>query len=212
MKKYVVLSILFILPIAVYMFFATGVNNFAKLPILSETVEEPIAFKTAEGETVSLKDHITVLAFMGSSPMEYKIGAYNLAHKIFKKNEGFEEFQFLFIYPEAAKEDALTLENKVAEIASTERWISAFGSEKDIVKMFQSLKVPYSLENNANTPYVFIIDKEGNLRGRNDDEDVGMMYGYNAMDIAEINNKMSDDVKVLLAEYRRALKKYKADR
>ncbi|WP_203294416.1 hypothetical protein [Luteirhabdus pelagi] len=212
MKKYVVLSILFILPIAVYMFFATGVNNFAKLPVLSKTIEEPTAFKTAEGEAVTLKDHITVLAFMGRSPMEYKIGAYNLAHKIFKKNEGFEEFQFLFIYPKAATEDALTLENKVAEIASTERWISAFGSEKDIISMFQSLKVPYSLENNTNTPYVFIIDKEGNLRGRNDDEDVGMMYGYNAMDIAEINNKMSDDVKVLLAEYRRALKKYKADR
>ena len=50
------------------------------------------------------------------------------------------------------------------------------------------------------------------LRGRNDDEDVGMLYGYDARDFAEINNKMDDDVKVILAEYRLELKKYKADR
>jgi len=50
------------------------------------------------------------------------------------------------------------------------------------------------------------------LRGRDDDEDAGVLYGFKAQDIAEVNNKMSDDVKVLLAEYRLALKKYKADR
>jgi hypothetical protein len=34
------------------------------------------------------------------------------------------------------------------------------------------------------------------------------LYGFNAESVAEINNKMLDDVKVILAEYRRALKKY----
>ncbi len=38
------------------------------------------------------------------------------------------------------------------------------------------------------------------------------MYGYDASNYAEINNKMGDDVKVILAEYRLALKKYKAER
>ena len=38
------------------------------------------------------------------------------------------------------------------------------------------------------------------------------MYGYNSSDIAEISNKMVADVKVILAEYRRALKKYNSDR
>jgi hypothetical protein len=56
---------------------------------------------------------------------------------------------------------------------------------------------------------VYIIDKEGNLRGRDDDEDNlnGRMFGYNSSSVAEINNKMVDDVKVILAEYRLALKK-----
>jgi hypothetical protein len=45
------------------------------------------------------------------------------------------------------------------------------------------------------------------LRGRDDDEDVGTLFGYNASSVAELNNKMTDDVKVILAEYRLALKK-----
>ena len=74
------------------------------------------------------------------------------------------------------------------------------------------MKSDIALDSNISTPYVFIIDKERTLRGRDDDEDEGVMYGFDSSNIAEINNKMSDDVKVLLAEYRRALKKYNTDR
>ena len=54
---------------------------------------------------------------------------------------------------------------------------------------------------------MFIIDRYLNLRGRDDDEDIGKLYGFNAESVAEINNKMVDDVKIILAEYRLALKK-----
>ena len=67
---------------------------------------------------------------------------------------------------------------------------------------------PYTLDNFLHTPQVFILDKKGSLRGRDDDEDVGKLYGYNSGSVAEINAKMKDDVKVILAEYRLALKKY----
>ena len=55
---------------------------------------------------------------------------------------------------------------------------------------------------------VYIIDRDGNLRGRDDDDFVG----YDARSAAEINNTMVDDVKVILAEYRLALKKYNQTR
>ncbi len=64
------------------------------------------------------------------------------------------------------------------------------------------------MDENLQTPFVFIVDKEGNLRGRDDDEDKGLLYGYDSRRVAELNSKMNDDVKVILAEYRRALKKY----
>ena len=62
------------------------------------------------------------------------------------------------------------------------------------------------------SPYVFIIDKDRSLRGRDDDDDLGLLYGFDSSDYSEVNNKMSDDVRVILAEYRLALKKYNSKR
>ena len=67
------------------------------------------------------------------------------------------------------------------------------------------LKTNLSLDSNLGTPYVFIIDRDSNLRGRDDDD--GVKYGYDSRSVADINNNMLDDVKVILAEYRMALKK-----
>ena len=73
---------------------------------------------------------------------------------------------------------------------------------------FLSLNISIDLDEDGSTPYVFIIDKNRSLRGRNDDEDVVTLYGYDARSVAQINKKMIDDVKVILAEYRLALKIY----
>ena len=62
---------------------------------------------------------------------------------------------------------------------------------------------------------VYLLDKELNLRGRDQqgDDENQIMYGYNIESVAELNNKMEDDIKVLLYEYRAAFKnKNKADR
>ena len=57
-------------------------------------------------------------------------------------------------------------------------------------------------------PHVFLIDKDRNLRGRDDDEDVGLLYGFDSSDYSEINNKMRMMMYVfLLAEYRLVIKK-----
>ena len=81
-----------------------------------------------------------------------------------------------------------------------------------IAQVFLSLQNKQELDAHHASDWVYIIDKDRNLRGRKADEDEGVKYGFNAADYAEINNKMGDDVKVILAEYRLALKKYKAKR
>ncbi len=212
MKKYLVLGILFLLPITVYVFFASGKNNFATLPVLTPSVSELQGFTTLDGKKVQLENRITVLGFFGSDLEAHRAYAYNLAHKIYTKNHQFSEFQFVILLPEGAEEQARNIEEKLKQIAPTDAWFFAFGSEENIREVFGSLKSDLSLDSNLSTPYVFIIDKERSLRGRDDDEDEGIMYGFDSSTIAEINNKMSDDVKVLLAEYRRALKKYNSDR
>ncbi|QQX77914.1 MULTISPECIES: hypothetical protein [Aequorivita] len=212
MKKYLVLGILFLLPITAYVFFASGENNFATLPTLTPSIAELHDFETLEGKPVQLEKHITVLGFFGSDLEAHRAYAYNLAHKIYSKNHQFNEFQFVILLPKGTEAQARSIEEKLKQIAPTDAWFFAFGSEESIREVFQSLKSNITLDKNVSTPYVFIIDKERSLRGRDDDDDEGIMYGFDSSNIAEINNKMSDDVKVLLAEYRRALKKYNTDR
>lgn len=212
MKKYLVLSILFILPITAYVFFSLSTNYFKPLPILTEKVAELDGFLTLDGGSVELENHITVLGFFGRDLEAHRAYAYNLAHKIYTKNHSFREFQFVILLPEGTQSQARGVQQKLAEIAPTDSWLFAFGSEDQITKVFQSLQSDITIDAGFSTPYVFIIDKERNLRGRDDDKDHGVMFGFDSSQIAEINNKMSDDVKVLLAEYRRALKKYGSSR
>ena len=207
-KKKIVLGVLFLLPIAIYMFFATGVNNFGKLPVLSQDVVSVSNFKDLKGAPVTLDNKITILGFFGDTPLQTKAYTYNLAHKIYKKNHEYKEFQFLILLPQSARNGAKILTNKISEIAPTTAWKYAFGTPQAIQEAFTSLNSGYSLDSSLASSFVFIIDKDAHLRGRNDDQDMpdGLVYGYNSADIGDINNRMSDDVKVVLAEYRKETK------
>lgn len=190
------------------MFFATGVNNFGKLPVLSQDVVSVSNFKDLNGAPVTLDNKITILGFFGDTPLQTKAYTYNLAHKIYKKNHEYKEFQFLILLPQSARNGAKILTNKISEIAPTTAWKYAFGTPQAIQEAFTSLNSGYSLDSSLASSFVFIIDKDAHLRGRNDDQDMpdGFVYGYNSADIGDINNRMSDDVKVVLAEYRKETK------
>lgn len=211
-KKIIVLSVLFLLPITVYIFFATGKDNFVKLPTLSYGVSELDDFQPVSEDSVRFENRITVLTFFGSDVEAKKANAFNLAHKIYKKNHQFSEFQFVTLITEDQVAQTLQLKKELADIEDPKHWYFATGTPKSIERVFASLQSDDILDANYATDYVYIIDKERNLRGRDDDEDMGRLFGFNAADYAEINNKMSDDIKVVLAEYRLELKKYKADR
>ena len=211
-KKYIVLVILFVLPILVYLFFASGVNKFAKLPVITENVASLQSFSMEDGTTPSLKDHITILGFFGDDVLNKKANAFNLAHKIYKKNYDFQDFQFMILTTPSQKDEVKELKEEISQIANPVNYNFAYGDVSAIKRVFESLNTNLSIDAQGGSDYVFIIDKNRSLRGRNDDEDFGVLYGFNATDYAEINNKMGDDVKVILAEYRLALKKYKSNR
>jgi hypothetical protein len=212
-KKYFVLTILFIFPIVIYLFFASGKNNFALLPVLTEQIDELKDWNTLSGNPVQLQDRITVIGFWGDDLANKKGDALNLNQKIYKRFYQFNDFQFVMVLREGQQEEVETLKSELKTGVGTDlvKWNFIFGSDDQIDHLYQSLKTPLTLTNNKSLPYVFIIDKERNLRGRDDDEDVGTLYGFNAQSVAEINNKMVDDIKVILAEYRRAWKKYNKD-
>ena len=211
-KKFVILGILFLLPIIAYLFFSSGINHFAKLPILTKNVLEIDQFKTENGASKLLKDHITILCFFGNNLELSKANAFNLAHKIYKKNFQFKNFQFVILTPDGSQSQVKSLKEELSEIENAVNWNFVYSSPNEIEKVFNSLGSNYSLDANMASPYVFIIDKDRSLRGRDDDDDLGLLYGFDSSDYSEVNNKMSDDVRVILAEYRLALKKYNSKR
>ena len=85
------------------------------------------------------------------------------------------------------------------------KWNFIFLDTDIINKVYNSLNSGLDLDNNLGSPYVYIVDKNKSLRGRNDDN--VLKSGYDSRSVADINNFMVDDVKVILAEYRLALKK-----
>ncbi|MBT7555187.1 MAG: hypothetical protein HN599_07875, partial [Flavobacteriaceae bacterium] len=131
----------------------------------------------------------------------------NLNQKIYKRFYKFNDFQFVMIQPDGTEELTNQLKNELKKGTNTDlvKWSFVTISDQNILDVFQSLKTDFNLDLNLGTPYVFIIDRDGKLRGRDDNEDT--KYGYDSRSVADINNNMVDDVKVILAEYRMALKK-----
>ena len=208
MKKTFVLVVLFILPLVAYLFFASGVNNFGKLPILTEGVLDI----PENIDKITFEDKITVLGFLGNNVELKKGNAFNLNQKIYKPFYEFNDFQMVMIMPIGTEDKVDELKAELGNLVDIKNWKFIFVEDEEIRSVFNSLKTNLSLDENLGTHYVFIIDKKKNLRGRTDDEEEVTKYGFKATSVAELNNKMEDDVKIILAEYRMALKKNNADR
>ncbi len=217
LKKYLVLGILFIFPIVVYLFFASGINNFAKLPILQKNIAEIAEWQTLSGKNVQLENNISIIGFWGNDLDYRKLDAFNLNQKIYKRFYKFKDLQFIMVVLNDNQDKLLKIIDELKKGSSEDmsKWKFILGDETKIQGLFSSLGSDIELNNKLSTPFVFIVDKDKNLRGRDDDNSMGTLYGYNSSSVAELTKKMTDDIKVILAEYRLALKKnnkYKLDR
>ncbi len=217
LKKYLVLGILFIFPIVVYLFFATGINNFAKLPVLKKNIADISEWETLSGKNVKLENNISIIGFWGNDLDLRKFDAFNLNQKIYKRFHKFKDLQFLMVVLNDNQDKSLEILDELKRGSSEDmsKWKFILGDELKIQGLFSSLGSDIKLNKKLSTPFVFIIDKDRNLRGRDDDKQTGTLYGYNSSSVAELTKKMTDDIKIILAEYRLALKKnnkYKLDR
>lgn len=210
MKKTFVLAVLFLLPIIAYLFFLSGTTNFGKLATLTVNVNEVPPLNDA----VALKDRISIVGFLGSDINSKRSNVLNLNQKIYKRFYEFNDLQFVMLVPNGTESKVTSLKEELSALANTEKWNFVQSSEKQIQDFFNSLKTNLKLDETMATPYVFIIDKDLKLRGRDEDikEKTKIKYGFNSESVAELNNEMVDDVKIILAEYRLALKKNNVDR
>ena len=209
-KKRFVLIALFVFPLLFFLILSTGINNFKKLPTLTNTVSLDVL-----EDSIPLSDHVTVLCFLGNDVATKKGGFFNLNQKIYKEFYGYRPFQIIAVFPKSSKDDVDKLKSDLGAFTDMSKW-NFFAMEKETIKkLHQNLKTKKILDTSLYSKQVYLLDKELNLRGRNQegDDESQIMYGYNIESVAELNNKMEDDIKVLLYEYRAAFKnKNKADR
>jgi hypothetical protein len=210
MKKNAVLLILFILPIVAYLFFATGVNKFMFLPTVTPNIPDVAHWKTLDGKPVTLNKKISILGFAGHKVLTRKGNYFNLNQKIYLKNKDFTDFQFVIIAPTGSEQNVRVLLNGLKSLSDTSKWLFVFAPQAEIEVFFSKLKLKGKLDADGGSNFVYIIDKKRNLRGRKDPKEY--KEGYNAISPADVYNEMTDDVKVILAEYRLALKRNNADR
>ncbi len=215
MKKYIVLFVLFFLPIVAYLFFASGVHNFVNLPTVTTSIPDLGDWKDQQGVNFSLNDKITVIGFPGTEILYNKGDAFNLNQKIYDKVQEFKDFQLIMIVPKGSETQTQEVIEQLGAISNLSKWHYVFASPEEIKDYYKKLNLVGQLDENLRTPNVFIIDKKRNLRGRKGKNLKGepeYKEGYNTISAADLHNQMSDDMKIILAEYRLALKKNSADR
>jgi hypothetical protein len=205
MKKNIVLFVLFVLPIVAYLFFASGIDSFTKLPVITSKVADLGNWKSLDNQKISLNGKITILGFSGSNLLENRGNFFNLNQKIYQRYHTFKDLQFVVICPLGTEDEAKSLVDALSAFTDVSQWHFVFASVDEIAAYYNQLALVEKLDSNLGTPNVYIIDKERNLRGRKDKK--AYKEGYNTFHPSELSNEMLDDFKVILYEYRAALKK-----
>ena len=214
-RKWIILGILFLLPVIFLLFLYPSTHNYNTLDIVNEDIKETDFLNFIDKRKTNFEENITILNFLGDKPVENITGTLNLKELVYDKFKGFKKFQIISI---ASLNSEKSLENVKKELLKSDElkyWFFATTSDEEINKIYSSLRSQIELDSSNYTSQVFIIDKQRNQRGRIDDRDDGQiennidlfgLYSYNSIIVSEIKKKMNDDIRILFTEYRQKRK------
>lgn len=214
-KRNIVLGILFFLPVAFLLMLYPAKHNYDPLDVVNQSVLDTEYFSFDRADSVVLKNHITVIGFLGKSPLKHSIAVSNLKELVYDKFKGFKKFQIVIVVPNGTQEEVKELKREINTYEDLRFWHYAFGTEGQIKNLYNSLKFKTRLDTDLSTENVFIIDKDLNQRGRLDGRDEKQVedgkpafsvYSYNMIEVSDIKNMMSDDIRILFTEYRQKRK------
>jgi protein SCO1/2 len=224
-KKYLLLFTLLFLPTILYLFYVygKGEQNFAHLPFITYTDMDgevknrkapQFAFTDQDGNIITnedVKDKIYLVDFFFTScPSICPIMTANLM-KIQDRFAHYDDFMILSHTVDPTRDTP----EKLKEYADdrkidSKNWHFLTG-EKDSLYSVAFDYLSSAMEDSLaaggflHTEYFVLVDKEGILRSREDDN--GNIIGvYDGTDGHQMRD-LTDDIKVLIAEYQLALKK-----
>jgi hypothetical protein len=211
MKNKLVLIVLLALPILIYLIFATATHNSLFLPTISKNNKELPNWVSLDGKPVKLGNKITILGFIGTKVIANQGNLFNLNQKIYSRYVGFNDFQMVMVAQDGSQEDVKKVIDKLSTFTeNTKAWKFVFAKPEEIETFYNSFQLKQKLDHNLATSEVIIIDKDRSHRGRKGKNKKGIeeyKESYNTISAADLSNDMNDDIKILLREYRLALKR-----
>ena len=121
-KRYIVLGILFFLPVAFLLMLYPAQHNYEPLNVVNENVSDLDYFVSEHTDSILLKDHITVLGFLGKTPLDKNIEALNLKELVYDKFKGFKKSQIVIVVPEGTEEDIKSLKTEINTYEDLKYW------------------------------------------------------------------------------------------
>ncbi|EDP97440.1 hypothetical protein U8527_03770 [Kordia algicida OT-1] len=217
MKKKIILGVLFLLPVSIVLILLFTTHNYTPLPVIKMNVSELVNYDSIEERDIQFEGKITILGFLGNNVKDRKINVLNLNQKIYKRFSGFKHFQLVMLVTPGQREEIEELKFQISRFADElKSWNFVEVDDRELTRIFEGLDSPLTLDQYNSSDFVYIIDKDKNLRGRFDDRSKTeiqeeatpyMLYGYNTTLISELSGKMTDDIRILFEEYRGKSKK-----
>ena len=214
-RKWIILGILFLLPVIYLLFLYPSTHNYNTLDIVNEDIKEIDFLNFIDESKTTLEENITILNFLGNKPLENITGAMNLKELVYDKFKGFKKFQIISISHTNSENSLKNVKKELIKSDDLKYWFFATASDEKIKEIYNSLRSSSQLDSSNYTSQVFIVDKQRNQRGRiddrNDDEienniNLFGLYSYNSVIVSEIKKKMNDDIRILFTEYRQKRK------
>ena len=217
----ITLFLIFVLPPLVYFYTTRGYNTFSKLEIIGEEGHKipPFSFINQDSNVVindSLNGNIYVANFFFTTcPTICPIMIKNMAY-VQKKLSVYPNVRFLSHTVDPINDTPQRMRAYIKKLKSKNvninlnNWDFVTGDKKDIYSIASAYFVNVSPDSLApggflHSEYFVIVDKEGRVRSGIDKTNnvVGVYDGTNDAKMKDLVN----DIKVLLAEYKRPTKK-----
>ena len=154
LKKWIILSVLFFLPVIFLLFLYPSTHNYNSLDIVQNNIKDVESFTYIEEEKRVLRGNITVVAFLGANPMDNLTVALNLKELIYDKFKGFKKFQLLMIVPNGSEDEVNELLLELYAYDELKYWGFAFGNSDQIKDIHNSLKSTNALSNDLSFHHV----------------------------------------------------------
>ncbi|MGY6649840.1 hypothetical protein [Wenyingzhuangia sp. IMCC45574] len=200
MKKKVILSLLFIGPLAFFIFLSLGEVNFKPCEVFKTDI---VDVASLNNDAITFKEHINVIHFLGKYPEAKNTQLYNINEVVFKKLSKYKKFQLISFYVGANNPDIKTIQKRLNQTGDDKlfKWKFVCLDSLQTTTIYNSLKTKTSLDSNLASDHAFIIDKKLQQRGRTDDDKIGEeVFAYSMLSVNDLKNKLFTDAKNVFYE------------